>query len=273
MPNNHLFTVSDSNPTQIKTEDDSRLFIPVNDPKTNGRLSSLYDSVKAQEERTDLKDMAPQKPSLRRPRSQTLPSISTAVQRRNSAKRIETPGSIRTTKSPLRLTKSLEFEPQHKRETKSSGKRARSLLPNTTRIVSFGEPSTSQRNDTQRLNYNILSKGRPSVDITRRSSVTNIKKQPSRSYSIPSDDLNSIYSIVKARSLALKWYRNGLNGGVGKAARLRRKQSVALPTIMDDKKNISLCKAKCSPQFAQVVHLLQDEVDKIEDDLQVLSIE
>lgn len=266
MPNNHLFTVCGPNAEQLESDLESRLFIPVNDVKTSVRLTSLYESSNIQEGKTQLKEMAQQKQVLRRPRSQTLPDISI-----NSAKRIGTAGNVKT-KTPLRLTKSLEFVPTQKTTTSPTRKRSRSLLPNQAK-VSFNTVSTSQRSnkDTQRINYKLLSKGRPSIDITAASTVP--KTTQARSFSIPGDDLNSIYSIVKARSLALKWYRNGGGGINGKMTRARRKKSVALPTIMDEKTNISLCKAKCSPQFEQVVHLLRDEVDNIEDDIQVLSLE
>lgn len=276
MPNNRLFTVYDSNLERSQSDLASRLFIPPNDEKKSTRLSSLFESLEIQESGTQtITGMAQQKQIIRRPRSQTLPDITT--QRRDSTKRIETPGSL-ITKTPLRLTRSLELDSRLKNEPKAASpvrKRSRSLHPNQAK-VSFDTALTSRRSsmkESQKFTYKLLSKERPSIDITSADhSGSNTAK--SRSFSIPNGDMNSnsIYSIVKARSLALKWYRNN-GGSKGVMTRARRKRSVPLPTIMDEKKNISLCKAKCSPQFEQVVHWLRDEVDNIEDDIQVLSLE
>lgn len=272
MPNNPLFTVYGSNLERSKSDLETRLFIPANDAKTSTRLSSLLGSSTTQESKTHTIQMAQQRQSLRRPRSQTLPDITT--QRRNSATRTETVGDVKN-KIPLRLTKSLELDSRHQPEKKATSpvrKRSRSLHTNQAK-VSFNTSQRSSTKESQKFNYKLLSKAQPSIDVTAASqSVTDATKL--RSLSVPNEDLNanSIYSIVKARSLALKWYRNGA-GGAGKMARAKRKRSVPLPTIMDEKTNISLCKAKCSPQFEQVVHWLRDEVDNIEDDIQVLSLE
>lgn len=270
MPNKHLFT--DKNPPEIKSEENSTLFIHIQHLKTNATLI-VDDTVNIQNRRSDLRqEMALERHATRRPRSQTLPNIS-STQSRQCTKRIESTGSTRI-KKQLRLTKSLDFEPQYRKTTKSpSRRRARSEVQNSNnKTVSFEDKKLLQRSirNTQSLNNSGVSKGRLAEDNTSDISALDAK---SRSFSMTNgEELQSIYSIVKARSLALKWYRRGSMTG-RHIMRKRKKETASLPTIIDDKRNISLCKAKCSPQFAQVVHLLQDEVDLVENDLQVLSIE
>ena len=78
-----------------------------------------------------------------------------------------------------------------------------------------------------------------------------------RSLSVPPDpgERYSISTIVKARSLAMKWR--------GKNARMGRRHTVTvLPTITDDSTKISLCaNVKCSPQFEAVIKFLENDED------------
>lgn len=64
----------------------------------------------------------------------------------------------------------------------------------------------------------------------------------------------SISTIVKARSMAMKWR--------GKKARVEIRRNTIMPTIADDSTKISLCaNVKCSPQFEAVIKLLEGEED------------
>lgn len=75
-----------------------------------------------------------------------------------------------------------------------------------------------------------------------------------RSLSVPPDtkEAYSISTIVKARSLAMKW--RGNKGG----KQVRR--NTMLPTIADDSTKFSLCaNVKCSPQFEEVIKLLEGD--------------
>ena len=74
-----------------------------------------------------------------------------------------------------------------------------------------------------------------------------------RSLSVPLDtkETYSISTIVKARSLAMKW-----RGNKGKQVR----RNTVLPTITDDSTKFSLCaNVKCSPQFEEVIKLLEGD--------------
>lgn len=74
-----------------------------------------------------------------------------------------------------------------------------------------------------------------------------------RSLSIPSDakEHYSITTIVKARSLAMKWR--------GRQGKQSRRQTI-LPTITDNTSKFSLCaNVKCSPQFEEVIKLLEGD--------------
>ena len=74
-----------------------------------------------------------------------------------------------------------------------------------------------------------------------------------RSLSVPLDakETYSISTIVKARSLAMKW-----RGNKGKQGR----RNTILPTITDDSAKFSLCaNVKRSPQFEEVIKLLEDD--------------
>lgn len=64
----------------------------------------------------------------------------------------------------------------------------------------------------------------------------------------------SISTIVKARSMAMKWR--------GKKARVEIRRNTIMPTITDDSTKISLCaNVRCSPQFEAVIKLLEGEED------------
>lgn len=64
----------------------------------------------------------------------------------------------------------------------------------------------------------------------------------------------SISTIVKARSMAMKWR--------GKNARVEIRRNTIMPTITDDSTKISLCaNVRCSPQFEAVIKLLEGEED------------
>ena len=80
----------------------------------------------------------------------------------------------------------------------------------------------------------------------------------------------SIASIVKARSLAMKWY--GKSDMAEK--RKQRKGQNALPTINDNSTKLSLCaKVQCSPQFAEVIKLLgEDAVADTTGNVRVLKL-
>lgn len=89
-----------------------------------------------------------------------------------------------------------------------------------------------------------------------------------RSVSVPPDSgqTHSISTIVKARTMAMKWR--------GKTGRMGRRHTV-LPTLADDSTKISLCaNVKCSPQFEEVIKLLEDdeEVDDANKSLQLLNL-
>lgn len=74
-----------------------------------------------------------------------------------------------------------------------------------------------------------------------------------RSSSVPpvSKETYSISTIVKARSLAMKWR--------GRQSRQGRRHTI-LPTIADDTAKFSLCaNVKCSPQFEEVIKLLEGD--------------
>lgn len=74
-----------------------------------------------------------------------------------------------------------------------------------------------------------------------------------RSLSVPLDakETYSISTIVKARSLAMKWR--------GKKEKRGRRNTI-LPTITDDSVKFSLCaNVKRSPQFEEVIKLLEDD--------------
>lgn len=77
-----------------------------------------------------------------------------------------------------------------------------------------------------------------------------------RSLSVPLDakETYSISTIVKARSLAMKWRGNkGLKQG---------RRNTILPTITDDSTKFSLCaNVKRSPQFEEVIKLLEGDQD------------
>lgn len=76
-----------------------------------------------------------------------------------------------------------------------------------------------------------------------------------RSLSMPPDtkESYSISTIVKARSLAMKW-----RGNKGRQGR----RHTVLPTITDDSTKFSLCaNVKCSPQFEEVIKLLEGDQD------------
>ena len=91
-------------------------------------------------------------------------------------------------------------------------------------------------------------------------------KSRRRSLSLPPDpgEKYSISTIVKARSLAMKWR--------GKNGRVRRRNTV-LPTITDDSTKFSLCaNVKCSPQFEAVVKILQDDADDVDDTLKSFEL-
>lgn len=89
-----------------------------------------------------------------------------------------------------------------------------------------------------------------------------------RSLSVPLDakETYSISTIVKARSLAMKW-----RGNKGKPAR----KNTMLPTITDDSTKFSLCaNVKRSPQFEEVIKLLEDDpnMDDAVSDFKVLQL-
>ncbi|XP_022794538.1 uncharacterized protein LOC111333259 [Stylophora pistillata] len=89
-----------------------------------------------------------------------------------------------------------------------------------------------------------------------------------RSLSVPPDGKEhfSITTIVKARSLAMKWR--------GRQRKQGRKQTI-LPTITDDRSKFSLCaNVKCSPQFEEVIKLLEGDqgVEDVGIDLKSLQL-
>lgn len=79
----------------------------------------------------------------------------------------------------------------------------------------------------------------------------NSSRKRSLSVSLDAKETYSISTIVKARSLAMKW-----RGNKGKQGR----RNTILPTITDDSTKFSLCaNVKRSPQFEEVVKLLEDD--------------
>lgn len=97
------------------------------------------------------------------------------------------------------------------------------------------------------------------------------KFERKRSASIPQGKY-SMAAIVRARSLAMKWY-----GGNGKRTGRQKlsKSTKMLPTINDASK-YSLCAVSCSPQFAEAIKLMERDVGEttaVARELQVLSLD
>ena len=114
-------------------------------------------------------------------------------------------------------------------EAKSTGR--------TLEMLKVGSPISSQRRQSETPERRLGSSSRH-----RSLSVTPDAKE---SYSIS--------TIVKARSLAMKW-----RGNKGRQGR----RHTVLPTITDDSTKFSLCaNVKCSPQFEEVIKLLEGDQD------------
>ena len=121
----------------------------------------------------------------------------------------------------------------------------------------IGLPSKDQpETRTTRKTLEMLKDGK-TITTKRRQSETPEKLRGNssrkRSLSVPLDtkETYSISTIVKARSLAMKW-----RGNKGKQVR----RNTMLPTIADDSTKFSLCaNVKCSPQFEEVIKLLEGD--------------
>lgn len=95
------------------------------------------------------------------------------------------------------------------------------------------------------------------ITAKRRQSETpeklrgNSSRRQSLSVPLDTKETYSISTIVKARSLAMKW-----RGNKGK----QRRRNTILPTITDDSTKFSLCaNVKRSPQFEEVIKLLEGD--------------
>lgn len=252
MPNRHVFTVCDS-------------LVEVKKHHANIVISQYR--------------MA-ERPRFRRQRSQTVPSIGN-VPLKNSSSTTSSSSQIRKTHVPVRQSRSLEFTIPNKTTRPRTYARG-SFQSNGHHTVSFSPGNVSDTSQaTKGLNVchrQSLSHSKPvsktDLPIRRMSKEENatIGTRRTKSKSVPSDDKSTIYSIVKARSLALKWYR-GNNKNT--ATQPKRKKSEPLPTI-SDKETISLCEAKCSPQFAEAMNLLQNDnntsLDDVEGELSILCL-
>ena len=107
--------------------------------------------------------------------------------------------------------------------------------------------------------FTMNSRGRKSGETPTDRPQASVKSRR-RSLSVPPDpgEKYSISTIVKARSLAMKW--RGKNGRMGR-------RHTVLSTITDDSTKFSLCaNVKCSPQFEAVIKILQDDNPEDVDD-------
>ena len=128
--------------------------------------------------------------------------------------------------------------------------------------VGFPSRELEAKSNGRRISE-MLSDGTP-ISGRRRKSETPEKllvrvNSRSRSLSVPpeSKETYSISTIVKARSLAMKWR--------GKQTRRQGRRHTILPTITDDSTKFSLCaKVKCSPQFEEVIKLLEGDEDTMD---------
>ncbi|XP_032232966.2 uncharacterized protein LOC116615456 [Nematostella vectensis] len=205
---------------------------------------------------------------IRRQRSRTLPLIED----------VSVNGGAAVKKKPVRLTKSLNFLDENearrshtsRRRTYTSGAISKDVTfsKNMTAraLASSSTSSMMEKTRDSRLydrRHTLISSKRNSLDVPheRKSSIGFGSRK-----SISNGDRNALFTIVKARSLALKWY------GGGSRKERRKAPSKVLPTIGDTAK-ISLCKAKCSPQFAEVVQHLQNDTEDLEEKLEILSLE
>ncbi|XP_031552848.1 uncharacterized protein LOC116290015 [Actinia tenebrosa] len=200
-----------------------------------------------------------ERPRFRRQRSQTVPSIGN-VQVKNSSSTTSI-SQARMTHVPVRQTRSLDFTIPNKTRPRSyaTGQHTVSFSGNAveTNTKRFHGPRHS-------LSHSKVSTLDLPIRKTSKEESATIATRQTKSKSIPFDDKSSIYSIVKTRSLALKWYRGNTKTTSTKP---KRKKSEPLPTI-NDKETISLCQAKCSPQFAEAMNLLQNDDNPIEEDIE-----
>lgn len=118
------------------------------------------------------------------------------------------------------------------------------------------------------LKQPVNSGNRPRFEFTGAESWKQTAGSRKRSLSVPPDPDQSlsISTIVKARSLAMKWR--------GKKGRMGRRHTV-LPTITDDTAKFSLCaNVKCSPQFEEVIKILQgdEEVEHADNSFKLLNL-
>lgn len=113
--------------------------------------------------------------------------------------------------------------------------------------------------------FTLNSRGRKSGETPPDRLQASVKSRR-RSLSVPPDpgEKFSISTIVKARSLAMKW--RGKNGRMGR-------RHTVLPTITDDSTKFSLCaNVKCSPQFEAVIKILQDDPEDVDDTLKSFEL-
>ena len=135
----------------------------------------------------------------------------------------------------------------------------------------IGLPSKDQPLETKKTGKTLeMFKDGTKITAKRRQGETpeKLPVNSKRSLSVPLDanETYSISTIVKARSLAMKW-----RGNKGKQAR----RNTMLPTITDDSTKFSLCaNVKRSPQFEEVIKLLEDDqnMDDAVSDFKVLQL-
>ena len=137
----------------------------------------------------------------------------------------------------------------------------------------IGLPSKDQPLETKTTGKTLeMLKDGTTITAKRRQGETleklRVNSSRKRSLSVPLDakETYSISTIVKARSLAMKW-----RGNKGKQAR----RNTMLPTITDDSTKFSLCaNVKRSPQFEEVIKLLEDDqnMDDAVSDFKVLQL-
>lgn len=216
-----------------------------------------------------------ERPRFRRQRSQTVPSIGNVQLKNSSSTTSSNQAIVRHT--AVRQTRSLEFTIPNKTRPRPYARGSFQYGGHHTVSFSGNVPETNQvtkgfnGHRRQSLSHSKVSTADLPIRRTSKEETAAIGTRHTKSKSIPSDEKSSIYSIVKARSLALKWYR----GNNKITTKPKRKKSEPLPTI-NDKETISLCQAKCSPQFAEAMDLLQNDnntsLEDIEGELSVLCL-
>lgn len=183
---------------------------------------------------------------------------------RERATRSKTPEIVSSTVSYHASSKwnredanSNEYDSYRKVKFSSNGKSGVSQAKTKAKV---GSPSFKEQPEAKPTGRNLETvKDGTAMNAKRRQSETPERLMPSnsrkRSLSMPPNpkESYSISSIVKARSLAMKW-----RGNKGRQGR----RHTVLPTINDNSTKFSLCaNVKCSPQFEEVIKLLEGDQD------------